>query len=210
MQDLLNDKQTNFTMNKKLYDPYFWETYLFSYGTAIAQFNLGAARAMQMDVNSTNTVCFEKAVMCSNTIQHIFDLSLYEHGYFNLADFWNFLQVMQVHFLDQYYACELNHLVSRIQSKFEVAYGRFPIYFFTITNKGYINLVALCVKMLATVAVIMVAPDWTSAFTGYRYIMTFFLNGGFQNLGAGLMLLLQYATDYEAPIVYRALQPYYE
>ena len=63
INDIFNGKTFDLSLNsQQLGDPFFWESYLLSYGTGIAEFNLGMARAMQGDVSKTNSVCFIKAV----------------------------------------------------------------------------------------------------------------------------------------------------
>ena len=160
---------------------------------------------MQKDIQKTNTVCFLKAVQCSNSIKHLFDLSLYEHGYWNIADFTNFLQVFQVKFLDQYFACEYNSFLTRVESRFDFSYGKFPISFFPIYNKILLNLACMLVKVLMTISMLLVMPEKSEVFTAYQYMLAFFLDGGFQNLGVATQIFISYFADYQAPVVYRPL-----
>ena len=96
----IDGKDINIDGINALFVQGFWEEYLLSYGQALAQFNIGSARAMQENILETSTTCFQKALLCGSSIQHIFDVNMYEHRSLNLPDFVNLISILQVKALD--------------------------------------------------------------------------------------------------------------
>ena len=100
VSDILDNKSFDIFFASETRDPKYWQNYISSYGQSIGEFNLGAARAMQQEITLTNTTCFQKAIIASNSIAHIFSLDMYENNFFNIADFVNLMQQFYVKYLD--------------------------------------------------------------------------------------------------------------
>ena len=201
----LNDQNYSFIMDEAMTFPEFWQSYVASYGTALAKMNLGAARAMQENIMWTHTVCFEKALIASESIAHIFNINYYSHKTFNFSDFYNLFQVINVKYMDQYFACNYNDMWGRLNARFtpQEIYWRGNVY-------GYImiNYTAMLMKLMMTLCIWLVKPDMSPAYMGYQYMITFALYGGFQNLGAGLQIIMSYLSDYYSPLYFAPIQPF--
>ena len=93
-------------------------------------------------------------------------------------------------------------MVTKLDAKFSITAGAYPTTIYATSDRGPIQYMATLSKVLATISVLMVHPEWSECYIPYLYVVEFWTKGGFQNLGAGLMLGINFFLEEETPYVY--------
>lgn len=87
------------------------------------------------------------------------------------------LSKFQVVFMDQYFACDFDLLLSKLLVRLEPQQSGGD--FFRSKTRTYINLAGLIMKMVVSLTLLIFKPDWSGLYNSYQYFAYFAKFGGF-------------------------------
>ena len=81
--------------------------------------NLGLTRSLQYNIEKDDSDCYTKALRSSQKLHDIFLSENYAQNQFNAADALDNISKFQVVFMDQYFACDFDLLLSKLLVRLE-------------------------------------------------------------------------------------------